>query len=80
MMDHTQRWIELRRRERQADGTWSCHYVIFEFGPRAWRCKKGSAEGTFSTLEEAEAAALTLAQQIVDSLQISPPLDRKRHA
>ena len=42
--------------------------------------RKGGAEGTFSTLEEAEAAALTLAQQIVDSLQISPPLDRKRHA
>jgi len=45
MMDHTQRWIELRRRERQADGTWSCHYVIFEFGPRAWRCKKGRCWG-----------------------------------
>jgi hypothetical protein len=42
--------------------------------------RKGGAEGTFSTLEEAEAAALALAQQIVDSLQTSPPLDRKRHA
>ncbi|MGC4097335.1 MAG: hypothetical protein QM706_09480 [Nitrospira sp.] len=71
MSDYTKRWIELRRRERQADGTWNCHYVIFEFGTRAWRCKKGSADGIFRTPEEAEAAALTQAQQIVDSLQTS---------
>lgn len=71
MPDYVQRWIEVRRRERQADGTWSCHYVIFEFGTKKWRCKKGSADGTFRTPEEAEAAALTQAQQIVDSLQTS---------
>lgn len=69
MPDYTKRWIELRRREQQANGNWSCHYVIFEFGARAWRCKKGCAAGSFSTPEEAEAAALTQAQQIIDSLQ-----------
>lgn len=68
MSDYTKRWIELRRREQHADGTWNCHYVIFEFGIRAWRCKKGCAEGTFRTPEEAEVAALTQAQQIIDSL------------
>ncbi len=71
MPDYTKRWIELRRREQEADGTWSCHYVIFEFGTRAWRCKKGCTDGTFTTPEEAEAAALTQAQQIVDSFQPS---------
>ena len=69
MSDFTKRWIELRRREQQADGTWSCHYVIFEFGTKAWRCKKGCAVGSFKTAEEAEAAALVQAQQIVDSFQ-----------
>jgi uncharacterized protein involved in tellurium resistance len=67
MSDYTKRWIELRRRERQTDGTWSCHYVIFEFGTKEWRCKKGVL--TVRTPEEAEIAALNQAQQIVDSLQ-----------
>ena len=69
MSDVTKRWIELRRREQQVDGTWSCHYVIFEFGTRAWRCKKGCTDGTFRTPEEAASAALTQAQRIIDSLQ-----------
>jgi hypothetical protein len=67
MSDSTKRWIELRRRERQTDGTWSCHYVIFEFGTKEWRRKKGVL--TVRTHEEAEIAALNQAQQIVDSLQ-----------
>lgn len=71
MSDYTKRWIELRRRERQTDGTWSCHYVIFEFGTKEWRCKKGCSDGVFKTPEEAEVAALTQAQEILDSLQIS---------
>lgn len=49
MSDYTKRWIELRRWERQADGTWNCHYVIFEFGTRALTCKKGCPDGTFKT-------------------------------
>lgn len=69
MPDYTKRWIELRRREQLANGNWSCHYVIFEFGARKWRCKKGCADGTFRTPEEAEDAALTQAQRIIDSLQ-----------
>ncbi len=71
MPDYTKRWIELRRREQQADGSWGCRYVIFECGSRGWRCKKGSADGTFKTPEEAAAAALTQAQRIIDSLQPS---------
>ena len=71
MSDFTKRWIELRRRERHADGTWSCHYVIFEFRTREWRCEKGRTDGVFRTPEEAEAAALRQAQRIVDSLQTS---------
>jgi len=71
MSDYTKRWIELRRREQHADGTWDCHYVIFEFGSRAWRCKKGCSDGIFKTPDEAEVAALTQAKQIVDSLQAS---------
>ena len=71
MSDFTKRWIELRRREHHTDGTWSCHYVIFEFGTRAWRCQKGCADGDFRTPEAAEAAALTQAQQIIDSLRAS---------
>jgi len=54
MSDYTKRWIELRRREQHADGTWDCHYVIFEFGSRAWRCKKGCSDGIFKTPDEAE--------------------------
>lgn len=68
MLDYTKRWIELRRREQQADGTWSCHYVIFEFGSKAWKCKKGRSDGIFRTPEEAEVAALRQAQEIIDSL------------
>ena len=68
MPDYKKHRIEMRRREQQADGTWSCHYIIFEFGTREWRCKKGCADGTFRTPEEAEAAALTQAKQIVASL------------
>lgn len=69
MADLTKRWVELRRWEQQANGTWSCHYAIFEFGVREWECKKGCTDGTFSSPEAAEAAALVQAQQIIDSLQ-----------
>ncbi len=69
MSNYTQHWIELRHREQRADGTWNCHYVIFEFGTREWRLKKGCVEGSFGTPEEAAAAALIQARQIIDSLQ-----------
>lgn len=69
MSDLMKRWVELRRWEQKANGTWHCHYVIFEFGVREWTCKKVCTDGTFSTPEEAEAAALVQAQQIIDSLQ-----------
>lgn len=71
MSDLTKRWVELRRREQKANGTWNCHYAIFEFGAREWKCEKGCTDGTFSTPEEAEAAALVQAQRIIDSLQIA---------
>lgn len=67
MSDVAKCCIELWRREQHADGTWGCHYVIFEFGTQAWRCKKGSVVGIFGTLAAAEAAALRQAQQIIDS-------------
>ena len=71
MSDYTKGLIALRRWEQQADGSWSCHYVSFEFGTRAWRCKKGCADDSLKIAEEAEVAALIQAQQIVNSFQPS---------
>jgi len=41
MPDYTKRRIELRRREQHADGTWSCHCVIFELEPETGGARKG---------------------------------------
>ncbi len=69
MSNVTKCWIELRRLKQHSSGTWTCHYVIFEFGPHAWRCQKGCANGTFQSSEAAVVAALSQAKRVIDSLQ-----------
>ena len=60
------RMIKLRSGQ-EADGTWSCQYTIIGFGPTRTASVTGYPKGNFSTRDEAEAAALEIAQGEIDS-------------
>jgi hypothetical protein len=48
------------------DGTWICEYTIVEFRPTHSFTESGYPEGTFTTRDKAEAAALEAAQAVID--------------
>ena len=58
--------IKLRSGQRE-DGTWVCEYTIIEHSPTQSPSVTGYAKGSFSTRDEAEAAALEAAQGEIDS-------------
>jgi len=58
--------VKLRSGQRE-DGTWVCKYTIIEPSPTRSSSVTGYAKGSFSTREEAEAAALEAAQGEIDS-------------
>jgi hypothetical protein len=55
------------RSGQQGDGTWICEYTIIESGPPGLTHTTGYPKGSFSTREEAEAAALEAAQSEIDA-------------
>lgn len=62
---------------RQADGTWHCSYIIFEFRQTCWGCQTGSLDGSFSSRKEATLAAMKEAKHVADSLErFAPPPKR----
>lgn len=50
----------------QADGTWFCEYTIVEFRPTRSFSESGYSAGTFMARDAAEAAALGVAQGVID--------------
>ncbi|UVT17627.1 MAG: hypothetical protein H8K04_08885 [Nitrospira sp.] len=60
------RAIKLRSGQ-QEDGTWICEYTILQLGLTKISRATGRAIGSFSTRDEAEAAALEVAQGEIDS-------------
>jgi hypothetical protein len=50
----------------QADGTWCCEYTIVEFRPTCLFSESGYPAGSFPTRDKAEAAALEVAQGVID--------------
>lgn len=50
----------------QADGTWFCEYTIVEFRSARSFSESGYPAGTFATRDKAEAAALEVAQGVID--------------
>lgn len=64
--DYNGRSIQLKSVQRH-DGTWECEYKILEIGPTRSRSVRSSHNGSFSTHEEAEAAALDEAQAEINS-------------
>jgi len=60
------RAIKLRSGQ-QEDGTWICEYTILQLGLTRISRATGRAIGSFSTRDEAEAAALEVAQGEIDS-------------
>jgi hypothetical protein len=63
---HEGRSIKLRSGQK-ADGTWVCEYTIIEPGHDPVTNTTGAPQGSFSTREEAEAAAWEAAQAEIDS-------------
>ncbi len=63
---HEGRSIKLRSGQ-QADGTWVCEYTIIEPGRAPSTTTTGSPNISFSTREEAEAAAWEAAQAEINS-------------
>lgn len=64
--DHDGRWIELQPQQLY-DYTWECVYIIFEIGPTHSTSIKRNMSHSFTTREEAEAAAMDAAQVEIDS-------------
>ena len=66
----TESWYEGRsiklRSSLQADGTWFCEYTIVEFRPTRSFSESGYPAGSFTTRDKAEAAALEVAQGVID--------------
>jgi hypothetical protein len=60
------RSIKLRSGQ-QEDGTWGCEYTIIESGSTGLTHITGYPKGSFSTRDEAEAAALETAQAEIDA-------------
>ena len=50
----------------EADGTWFCEYTIVEFRPTYSFSESGYPAGSFTTRDQAEAAALDIAQGVID--------------
>lgn len=61
---------------RQDDGTWVCEYTVIEFGPLYAFSESGYPVGSFTTHDEAEAAALEVAQAVIDS---GDPINARTH-
>jgi hypothetical protein len=72
---YLERKIELTPRP-QTDGTWVCAFRIIEFRPTSWGYLSGCADGSYTSREEAAAAALAAAKRIVDSLECSTEVPR----
>ncbi|UVT14624.1 MAG: hypothetical protein H8K04_12285 [Nitrospira sp.] len=51
---------------QQDDGAWICEYTILELRPTGLSRSTGQAAGSFSTREQAEAAALEVARGEID--------------
>jgi len=68
MLKYKQRKIDVAP-VRQADGTWHCSYIIFEFRQTCWGCQTGSPDGSFSSRREATMAALKEAKHMADALE-----------
>jgi hypothetical protein len=49
----------------QTDGTWFCEYTIIEFRPARSFSESGYPVGSFTTRDQAEAAALEVAQGVI---------------
>jgi hypothetical protein len=60
------RSIQLRSCQ-QDKGAWICEYTILELGPTGLSRSTGQATGSFSTREQAEAAALEVARGEIDA-------------
>jgi hypothetical protein len=55
------------RSGQQEDGTWACEYTIIESGSTGLAHSTGYPKASFSTRDEAEAAALQAAQAEIDA-------------
>ena len=60
------RWIKVKT-DPQTDGRWVCEYTIVEFRPTGLFSESGYSGGIFTVRDEAEAAALAVAQGIIDA-------------
>lgn len=60
----------------QVDGTWFCEYIIVEFRPTRSFSESGYPVGRFTTRDEAEAAALKVAQGVINVRDsVGSPID-----
>jgi hypothetical protein len=66
----TESWYEGRsiklRSSLQADGTWVGEYTVVEFRPTHLFSESGYPAGRFTTRDKAEAAALEVAQGVIN--------------
>jgi hypothetical protein len=59
------RSVKLRFRQ-EADGRWVCAYTIVEFMPTHSFKESGYPVGSFATRDQAETAALAIAQSVIN--------------
>lgn len=69
---------------QQDDETWVCEYTIVEFRPLRSFSESGFPIGSFTTRDEAEAAAVDIAQGVIDARDpigvLSTDRFRRNHA
>ena len=68
-LDYKEHRIVLTSRQ-QADGTWTCEYIVSEPGNPSTGCRAGSLAGSFPSREAAELTAVQKAKALIDSAHV----------